>query len=86
MKTLFLGGASIRASFVPASMLAVSPPGRAEWTCHLSTICCLTLTLRCSPPRLAATQLARSSVLNRLICTGGTLTRVEARFAGAPIF
>src|SRR5260221_4268997 len=39
----------------------------------------------CSPPRLAATQLARSAVLNRLIAPTGTFTRVDARFAGAPI-
>lgn len=38
----------------------------------------------CSPPRLTATQLARSSVLKPSNCTGGTLTRVDARFTGAP--
>src|SRR5882757_2332338 len=38
----------------------------------------------CSPPRLTATQLARSSVLNRLIAPAGLITRVDARFTGAP--
>jgi len=37
-----------------------------------------------APTPLAATQLARSSVLNRLIAPAGLFTRVDARFAGAP--